>query len=147
MIKKISDSELESFGMSTNHEIMENDELRFRLVSTDGSSCGRSVSGAKGFWQNSHYHNKTKELYVVQKGWMAIAEYIDMQVKIKICYPYDIVISEPGIVHNVYLAPNTITYVVKFGDCVQNDKFQNDEFNELTKPLTEEDIKKFANRC
>lgn len=133
------------YGIKNSHEIMSNGELRFRLLSDDGSSYIKTISGSKGAWQNSHYHKITKEIYIIQQGWMVLASLINNDILIKIYYPNDIISTEPNIVHNVYLSKNTITHTIKYGIPNKNDWFPDKEFTVRTKKLSEKDILKLAN--
>lgn len=49
-MKEILDSELESYGISLKHNIMDNGERRFRLIGKDGSSYIRTESTEEGAW-------------------------------------------------------------------------------------------------
>lgn len=143
----ITEAEATDFGISTRHEKMPNGELRFRLLSSDGSSYIRTESGDMVEWQNSHYHRQVKEMYIVQKGWMAFAEYIDNKLCLKLYYPGDFVISQPNIKHNVYLSPNSVIHTIKFGDTSSSDWNAASDFDEITKSLTKEDIIKLTSSC
>lgn len=142
-MKFITDLEATKFGINTRHEEMPNGELRFRLLSIDGSSYIRTESN-NATWQNSHYHKKLKEMYIVQKGWIAFAEYIDGKLRLKLYYPGEFVISQPNVKHNVYLSANSVIHTVKFGDTSILDWNDALDFDELTKKLDEKDIVKLA---
>jgi hypothetical protein len=128
------------YGVITKHERMENGELRFRLMHSDGSGYARTESRNGSGWQNSHYHIGAKEIYSVQKGWMAFAEYIDHKVCIQIIRPGDFIMSNPGVVHNVYLAADSVIHTVKFGETKDGDWHAFLEFDQVTKNLNEESI-------
>lgn len=120
-MKEISNHELSNYGIDTKHHIMDNGELRFRLKGSDGSAYIRTEASADSGWQNSHYHTSIKELYLVQSGWILFAELFDDKIVIKKYMAEQFCITQPGVPHNVYLAPNTIMHTIKFGDCSQVD--------------------------
>jgi hypothetical protein len=141
---KISDDEARSkYGISTKHEKMNNGELRFRLLCEDGSAYIRTVAGDQGAWQNSHHHKSVKETYIVQEGWMAYAEMRE-GVFIGTVYGKDAsVTTQPGIVHNVYLPQGAVIHTVKHGIALDRDWHVSEEFDEMTKSLSEVDIKQW----
>lgn len=140
---KISDAEAEVRGIWTSHEIMDNGELRYRLLSEDGSAYIRTVSGTQGAWQNSHHHKSVKETYIVQDGWMAYAELREGLLVGRVYEKDASVTTQPGIVHNVYLPKKAVIHTVKHGIALEHDWHRSDEFDEMTKILLEEDIKKW----
>jgi len=140
----ITDFEASKFGIITKHEKMQNGEYRFRLLSKDGSSYIRTESSGIVEWQNSHYHSKIQEIYIVQKGWMAFAENINGGIILRIFNSNEIVLSQPNIVHNVYLSPYSIIHTVKFGNTSETDWNASPEFDDITKKLSEEDILNLA---
>lgn len=66
--------EVESDGTTVNKEVMDNGEVRTRLISADNSAYIRTEASDNGGWQNSHYHLEHEETYIVQKGWVGFAE-------------------------------------------------------------------------
>lgn len=120
-MKEIENSELNEFGITTKHHIMDNGEKRFRLIGSDGSSYIRTESSAHGGWQNSHYHTTIKELYVIQKGTIIFAELINNNLCTKKYIEGEFFVSHPMIPHNVYMFPGSITHTIKYGDCSKND--------------------------
>ncbi|THB65101.1 MAG: hypothetical protein D6B26_04125 [Spirochaetaceae bacterium] len=141
---KISDQEArEQFRICTNHEKMNNGELRFRLQSGDGSSYIRTVAGDCGAWQRSHYHEQTKETYIVQEGWMALAEQREGALLGRIYEKGTLVTTKPGIVHNVYLPCGAVIHTVKHGAASQSDWHESEEFDRMTTKLSEKEIKQW----
>ncbi|MCX5653487.1 MAG: hypothetical protein NTY65_02395 [Planctomycetota bacterium] len=135
------------YGMYNNHERMDNGEMRFRLMSTDGSGYIRTVAGAAGAWQNSHSHAHIVETYIVQTGWMVLAELRNGQLVPLKLEPREIVTTEIGVIHNVYLPPHAVIHTVKHGDWPEEDWIQSHEFDEMTKHLSEEEILRLVERA
>lgn len=94
---------------------MDNGELRFRLLHKDGTAYIRTVSSSDSGWQKSHVHQTVLETYVVQSGWMALAELIERKLVVRVFEPGGIVTTRPGVTHNVYLAPDAVIHTVKHG--------------------------------
>jgi len=100
---------------------MPNGEVRTRLAhSSSGLSCGITSTfehhGASG-WQNSHRHTSgIREIYVVQEGWIVIAELGEDEIVRYRRYGVGEVftISTPD-AHNVYVAADTVFACVKHG--------------------------------
>jgi hypothetical protein len=134
------------YGITSHHEIMENGELRFHLRSEDGCAYIRTESGTDGAWQKSHFHKSVKETYIVQKGWMAFATYIDEELELVIAKSGDELTTEPFVIHNVYLAAGAIIHTVKHGAMQNEDWFGYVEFDKVTKNLSEEGIMRVANK-
>lgn len=140
---KISDEDAHKlYGITTKHEIMANGELRFRQLCEDGSAYIRTVSGESGAWQNSHFHKQVKETYIVQLGWFAYAELIDGVVSGKVYRRDEAVTTQPNIVHNVYLPEGAIIHTVKHGNTSERDWWASEQFDDMTKNITEEAILK-----
>lgn len=112
---KLGDDAVSACGISTLHERMQNGELRFRLMSSDGSAYIRTVSGMEGAWQKSHFHKRVRETYVVEKGWMVLAEWDERlgRAIYKKYGPGDVVTTEPLKRHNVYLPSESVIHTVK----------------------------------
>ncbi|MCL2228656.1 MAG: hypothetical protein FWC00_02375 [Firmicutes bacterium] len=112
---------LEKYGITTNHEKMDNGELRFRLISDDGSSYIRTVAPSVGVWQKSHSHSTLTETYIVQKGWIKIAELENENVAFnKVCQG-EIYSTRPNVPHNLYMSQGTVLHCVKHGNLSVND--------------------------
>lgn len=133
------------YGITCEHERMDNGELRFRLKSDDGSSYIKTVAGKKAAWQNSHYHKCTKEIYIIQKGWIAFATLLsDGELSLTILAADDILTTEPHIAHNIYMPIHTVIHTIKYGSPSKNDWFESKELDKVTKQLSEKDILKWV---
>ena len=128
--------------ISTHHECMENGELRFRLLHVDGSAYVRTEAASSGGWQKSHVHQTVMETYIVQHGWMALAELINGQRVVRIFERGGIVTTRPGVTHNVYLPNDTVIHTVKHGHVSGADRERGPNgqaFDLITKELDSED--------
>jgi len=143
---KINTEDLASYGIILNHEKMENGELRFRLMGKDGSGYIRTVAGKQGAWQNSHYHKQIMETYIVQSGWMALAELLNGKLKLHVLRPGEIVTTKPGVVHNIYLPKGAVIHTVKHGKCTAEDWNPSEEFDKQTKKISEKEIFQMINK-
>ena len=141
MTKITNDIATSDYGITFQHEKMQSGELRFRLVSEDGSSYTRTVNPNHGVWQNSHYHQSIKETYIVQKGWVAVASLIDDVLSLEIANTGDTFAVQPLIIHNLYLSADSIIHTIKQGISASNDWFGDYDLDKATKHLLEEDIK------
>lgn len=110
------------YGIENKHSIMDNGEKRFRQIcSKDKTAYIRTEGCEKGYWQKSHYHKSIRELYIVQKGTILFAQYINNKVEISKISENDICKTEPNIPHNIYMYPNTILHTVKYGEVKEYD--------------------------
>lgn len=134
-MKQISHEELPEYGITTNHNIMDNGERRFRLGGADGSVYIRTEASEDSGWQNSHYHTRLSELCIVQSGWVYYAELIDGQVEARKYTAGEHFIIRPMIAHNSWMAPNSILHTVKFGDCSNADWIPAPELDELVRAM------------
>ena len=102
-------------GVCIRHgQMRTNGELRFRLNNSDGSAYIRTqTSGQSEGWQNPHYHKQLKETYIVEQGWIGYAELMDRMPAYRRYGPGDVFTTQPGIVHNVYMAANSVIHTVK----------------------------------
>ena len=132
-MKPIPHEDLSKYGVTANHSIMDNGELRFRLAGADGSCYIRTESAPDSGWQNSHLHTRLSELCLVQTGWVDYAELIDGQVVTTRYTAGETYLIRPGIPHNSYMAPDTILHTVKFGDCSDPDWIPCPELDTLLK--------------
>lgn len=130
---------LEKHGVFTNHEQMPDGEYRFRLVSKDGSSYIRTVVEV-GSWQSSHHHNVLRETYIVQCGWMVIAQRIEGHRSLYRMLPGGVFTTIPLIAHNVYLPSGAIIHTVKHGITTEIDWYADTDFDSETKELSEQHI-------
>lgn len=105
------------YNIQTGNERMPNGEIRFRMYGGDGNGYVRVVSGPHGGWQNSHYHHRIRETYIVETGWMILAQYRRETSSVELIRleAGGIVTTEPLRKHNVYLPANTLIHVVKHG--------------------------------
>ena len=140
MVKLIPYKDQNIYGIKTKHEIMDNGEIRFRLMGKDGSGYIRTEAGKNGAWQNSHYHKYIKEMYIIQKGWLAYAILADGILKQKIYYPEEFFVVESGMIHNIYLPAGAITHTIKYGNTSIFDWYASSELDILTKQIDEEGI-------
>ena len=147
MPKNLTPAECEALGIKFPCSQMDNGEYRFRLMGPDNSGYIRTVMPDSGYgWQNSHYHKGVQETWVIQSGWVGVADLLpDGQVKITVYCKNDVWTSHPGHHHNIYMSSGTVLHTVKHGDCsLQNDWFACAELDALSKPLTETDIFRLA---
>lgn len=135
-----ADKAEEKHGITTNHEKMENGELRFRLNAEDGSSYIRTESSKKSGWQNSHFHKSIKETFIVQEGWMCMASWKHNALVLEKFDKGDIISSEPLIPHNAYLPEGAVIHTVKHGENEQDDWYAFPDLDRFTSVLSEEDI-------
>lgn len=133
----------EHFGIATNHERMENGELRFRLTSSDDNGYALTVASESGAWQNSHSHSSFQEMYIVESKWMALATanpsgggpYIQILTEGKS------VVIPLGQVHNVYLPSKAVIHTVRFGNRGPSPRWEGSpSFDEQTNGLSESEI-------
>ena len=139
-MQTISDTQLAQYGISTNHNIMDNGERRFRLSGADGSCYIRTESAEDSGWQNSHRHSRLSEICIVQKGWVVYAELIDGKVVAKKYTAGATYLIRPIIPHNSYMAPNSVLHTVKFGDCSDPDWIPSPELDALVKGINPETL-------
>jgi hypothetical protein len=133
----------DEYGIEIHHERMPNGELRFRLHGRDGSGYVRVISGPRGAWQNSHYHRQIRETYIVETGWMVLAERQSEahDVVLRRLDPGGIVTTEPMRKHNVYLPAETVIHVVKHGSVLgEADWIAAPDLDAVTKCLSETQI-------
>lgn len=123
------------YGISANHELMPNAELRFRLMGDDGNGYIRTVAQRSG-WQLAHSHSNFREAYIVEREWMIIATPDESDNPLLTRYESgQIYVSSLSEVHNVYLPAGAVIHTVKFGvrdgkgdwkkDCVFTEKTRN----------------------
>ncbi|MBI2307496.1 MAG: hypothetical protein HYU78_09345 [Rhodocyclales bacterium] len=104
-------------GITCEHETMPSGERRFRLLSQrDATAYIRTEAPPQGAWQQSHYHKKVKETFLVQTGWMGYAEERDGgEPVLFLCKEGDIFTTPPEVVHNVYMPEGAVIHTVKHG--------------------------------
>ena len=144
-----ADDLAESYGIRTQHDRMANGELRFRLYGPDGNGYVRVISSPNGAWENSHYHSRVRETYIVESGWIVLAEFTPdhADVVLTLLDPGSIVTTEPNRKHNVYVAAGTLIHVVKHGG-VTDDADWNaaPDLDSVTKCLSESELLARAKR-
>jgi hypothetical protein len=111
------------FGIATKHNEMDNGERRFRLLKNDGTAYSRTEAVEESGWQFSHLHRTVRETYIVQTGWVAFAELVSSQLVLRLLHPGDIVTTQPGVVHNVYLSGDAVIHTVKHGTAEGDDRY------------------------
>lgn len=134
------DSVFQEHGLVPEIEHFANGERRFRLKSAAGDGYVRTEAGRKGGWQTSHYHTRSHETYIVQKGWMALAELVDDRLRLRTVHPGEVVTTELGVVHNVYLPAEAIIHTVKHGSAGDDDWHVHKAFDRQTMVLDEAEI-------
>ncbi|MBC3937574.1 hypothetical protein D4A47_01510 [Anaerotruncus massiliensis (ex Liu et al. 2021)] len=136
MPQKLNERGLAEFGITTNHERMENGEVRFRLTGRDGSSYIRCENTGGPVWENSHSHSALREMVIVQEGCVVFAEYREGTARLRELPPGGWAVTVPGVPHNECLARGTVVHTVKFGDCSHPDWIASPELDALTKRLS-----------
>lgn len=123
---------------------MENGEKRFRQICLkDKTAYIRAEGGNVGYWQNSHYHKSIREVYIVQKGMILLAQYIEGNTKINRVEKGKIFNVEPNVPHNVYMYPNTVLHTVKYGEVEEYDWQEFEELDNILKNKTMEELEKY----
>lgn len=103
----------------------------------DKTAYIRAEGSNRGYWQKSHYHKFVKEIYIVQKGSILLAQYKDGEVCFNKVDEDETFIVFPNIPHNVFMYPNTITHTVKYGEGKEYDW---EAFEKLDNILNEKSI-------
>ncbi len=127
------------YGVSYSHQIMENGEIRFRLISSDGSSFIRTVAFKDG-WQSAHYHKSGKEIYIVQEGWMVMATLVGKSMAKKRYGLGSIILLESHTHHNIYLPANAVILTVKYGMTSSDDWKPSAKLQDLSRKLSKQDL-------
>lgn len=144
---EITDEEAQSkYGVSTKHGRMPNGELRFRLTNLDGNNYIRTEASETSGWQNAHKHKTLHETYIVENGWMALAEKAGTAIDISLFSSNDVVTTRPNVVHNVYLPANAVVHTVKHGSQDENDWHKDDGFTDWCEALSEDQVLKLGTR-
>lgn len=121
-MKDMSMEDAGKFGIANKHSIMDNGEKRFRQICLkDKTAYIRAEGGKLAYWQKSHYHKYINEIYIVQKGQILVAQYIDNKIKINKYKECGVFTIEPNIPHNIYMYPNAVLHTVKYGDVKEYD--------------------------
>ncbi len=123
---------------------MDNGEKRFRQICIkDKTAYIRAEGGKVGYWQNSHYHKTIREIYIVQKGSILLAQYLNGKVKINKIEQDGIFNVRPNVPHNVYMYPNTVLHTVKYGEVEEYDWQEFKRLDNLLKKKTIKELKKY----
>jgi hypothetical protein len=133
----------DEYGIETDNERMPNGELRFRMYGKDGNGYVRVISGPSGAWQNSHYHHRIRETYIVETGWMVLAECRSdaREFMLKRLDAGGIVTTQPLLKHNVYLPAGALIHVVKHGSVPgEADWIAAPDLDAVTKGLSERQV-------
>jgi mannose-6-phosphate isomerase-like protein (cupin superfamily) len=133
MKELIINSVLSERNILIENESMPNGETRFRVKWQDFSGVNITTSSENPNWQNAHYHKVAKEVYIVQKGKILIAIEKEGKVTFDELQKGDIIVIEPLVKHNVYMFEDTMTYVVKCGQTVENDWYGAEELDKISK--------------
>ena len=135
-MEDISIEEAEKYGIKNKHSILDTGEVRFRQICLkDNSAYIRAEGGKMGYWQRSHYHKYAREIYIIQKGAVIVAEDVKNKVKIKKYKEGDVFIIEPNVAHNIYMYPNTVSHTVKFGKSDEYDWVRSEDLDEKIKKM------------
>lgn len=147
LARVIGPEEARQLGVWTAHTKMENGETRFRLRCKDGTSYIRTESSKFGGWQNSHFHRRVQETYIVQAGRMAFADLASDICRVRIFEKNSVVTTMPLVPHNVYLYANSVIHTIKHGDeGLDEDRIPYPDLDVLTHQWSEADISEVANR-
>jgi mannose-6-phosphate isomerase-like protein (cupin superfamily) len=105
------------YGISIRHgKMCANGELRFRLISSDGSAYIKTVTTNESEgWQNPHYHNYLKETYIVEEGWVGYIEYTGGETTAVKFNKGDVFTTKPGVSHNLYMPKDAVIHTIKHG--------------------------------
>lgn len=132
---------------------MDNGEVRHRMKFPDGSAYIRTEAPTEyeTSWQNAHFHMGMGEMYVVQKGWMALATIILYQNVVRVYREGEFVDIKKDQPHNVFLPRGGVIHTVQYGQPVGNPTRKgndwwpaSEDFDLWTKQLTLEDIARKA---
>ena len=122
---------------------MDNGETRMRLKFPNGGGYIRTEA-AEGGWQNAHHHKGLRETFIVEHGWLALAENYHNGVRhVTVYRSGEIFTCGPGVDHNVFLPEGGVIHTIQYGKPIGNpDKKGNDwyaaspDFDIWSKALT-----------
>ena len=146
MPEKLTVEQCAEFGITFPCNRMDNGEYRFRLMKGGSHGYGYILTmmpnDQPGEWQNSHYHEKAMETYIVQEGWIASARLLyDGTVDLVVYHEGESFKTNPGEAHNVYMPSGAVIHTIKHGELTgQKDWFASPELDVLTKGLNEAQI-------
>jgi len=93
-----------------------NGELRFRLKCSDGTAYIRTqTTGQSQGWQKPHFHQFSRETYIVERGWIGYAELNRGRLLQRMYAAGQTFTTEPGVVHNIYMPADAVIHTVKHG--------------------------------
>ena len=144
MPKIIKNDELKEYGILTHHEKMDNGELRFRMLSEDGSSYVRGENRDSFVWGNSHFHKELSEVMFLQRGMAIFVEYTEEGLIYRKLNPGDFFITRIGIAHNQCFIQDTVIHTIKYGGNASEDWYACPTLDKLTKHLTLEQMLEFV---
>lgn len=111
-------------NIHARHSRLDTGELRFRLMcGRDGNGYVRTEAAASG-WQRSHFHKRTLETYIVERGWMMLAvapSRASGKPHLQYLGPRSLVTTSLHKVHNVYLPKGAVVHTVKHGGRIAED--------------------------
>lgn len=104
-------------GITVRHGRMStNGELRFRLKCQDGTAYIRTQTTAESQgWQKPHFHQFSRETYIVERGWIGYAEASPGRLLQRRYVAGQVFTTEPHVVHNIYMSANAVIHTVKHG--------------------------------
>ena len=143
----ITKEEAEAHGIECTHSMSEDGELRFRLIKNDGTAYIRTEAPPNGEWQDSHWHNKVRETYIVQKGWIGYAEVQGVCETYRVYKEGELFTTSPHIIHTVYMPSKSVIHTVKHGDSSGEKRLEDertDSFNKVVKAISEEELKSLS---
>jgi hypothetical protein len=130
----------EQHGITCEHSRAENGELRFRLLKNDGTAYIRTEAPPHGGWQDSHWHYKVLETYIVQDGWIGYAELRNGTMNLRTCQAGEAFTTVPEVIHNVYLPKEAVIHTVKHGNSLGEKRLEDERtkaFTEKTRQISE----------
>lgn len=133
MKEVIQNDILSKRNIKIENEEMPNKETRFRVKWEDFSGVNITTSSNTPNWQNAHYHKCSKEIYVIQKGKILMAIEKNGEVEFKQLQIGESIVIEPLTKHNVYMFENTMTYVIKYGQTVESDWYEDQELDKVSR--------------
>ena len=132
------DDASDKHGITCPHSIVENGELRFRLLKNDGTAYIRTEAPPAGDWQDSHWHNKVRETYIVQSGWIGYAEMLtDGEPELFIYRAGESFTTPPSVIHTVYLPAEAVIHTVKHGEASGEARLEDHRTNAFTAKVRE----------
>lgn len=94
----------------------------------------------------SEFDTRKRETYIVQSGWMALAQRHEQGVTLQVYRPSQLLTTGPHVSHNVYLPAGAVIHTVKYGDASRSNWHADAELDRLTKPITEDQIIRLAGK-